>query len=299
MSNDNGGKPAESRVPRRLILKSLAAGAVIWEPGCGVSSRGALGATGARGIGAARDRDGDSHRESLAGKQRLQADQADSGSRGGGLRLLSVRERWRSRRPLRERRPSSRAALGPVSRGLLSGARRALGDVGNAFARHSTSDAQRGCAHRFDRVRLANQLLADRRCQLADWLLSVQAHERGWLRELRAARRVRGRTASAAARASQRDDLAGVQHVGQAQPVRQPLGRSAGVPRPAWLQSQLRPPLRAGDRHRLRRALDAALVGATRLRRRPTSRTSTSIERRSCSISASCSSRWATTNTGL
>lgn len=34
MSNDNGGHGAESRVPRRLILKSLAAGAVLFEPGC-------------------------------------------------------------------------------------------------------------------------------------------------------------------------------------------------------------------------------------------------------------------------
>ena len=35
MGNENGGHGSGTRVPRRLILKSLAAGAAIWEPGCG------------------------------------------------------------------------------------------------------------------------------------------------------------------------------------------------------------------------------------------------------------------------
>lgn len=35
MGSDNGGKEEGPHVPRRLILKSLATGAVLWEPGCG------------------------------------------------------------------------------------------------------------------------------------------------------------------------------------------------------------------------------------------------------------------------
>jgi DNA-binding beta-propeller fold protein YncE len=35
MAMDHGGNEGEPRVPRRLLLKSLAAGAVLWEPGCG------------------------------------------------------------------------------------------------------------------------------------------------------------------------------------------------------------------------------------------------------------------------